>query len=238
MSRAFKDLVKKACVTEMGFCAHSADARMSPEALIASCYVYGGTTKTGVQELRKALDTGTPQLREARAFVAQIYKLITEGRYASGVPRDISRMAAPSRDEARQELAEVGHNLWTAWAIALENARERHPEVFGLVADPIAWQHRLDTLKVQRAELFQKIAESFESDDLAVSDIKPDGRALVTMALAPGRVPLGPLHTLGERLVNHLLREDPQQWAETKSEATKPSTSRRSSRTSSNAMLG
>jgi hypothetical protein len=80
------------------------------------------------------------------------------------------------------------------------------------VADPLAWQHKLDSLKAQRAELFQRISESFEADDLVVSDIKADGRALVTMALAPGRVTLGPLHTLGERLVNHLLREEPEKW--------------------------
>jgi hypothetical protein len=196
---------------------------LSPEALIEGCYAYGGTGPEKVSELRKALDAGTPQLRGARAFVSQIYKLIIEGRYVGGVPRDITRMAAPSRDEARQELGELGHNLfWTVWAIAVENAREKHPEVFGLVADPIAWQYRLDALKVQLVELYQKISESFEADDLVVPDIKPDGRALVTMALAPGRVPLGPLHTLGERLVNYLLREDPEKWGRSKSETTEP----------------
>jgi hypothetical protein len=186
---------------------------MSPEAIIEGCYAYGGTTKTKVAALREALDAGTPQLRASRAFVSQVYKLILEGRYAGGVPRDIVRMGVPSRDEARQELAELGHNLWTAWVIAVENARERHPEVFGIVADPLAWQHKLDNLKVQRAELFQRISESFEADDLVVSDIKPDGRALVIMVLAPGKVTLGPLHTLGERLVNHLLSTEPEKWS-------------------------
>ncbi len=114
MSREFNDLVQRACTTEMEFRSHSSDGRLSPEAIIEGCYAYGGTGPEKVAALREALRANTPQLREARAFVHQVYKLVIEGRYGR-VPRDVTRMAAaPSRDGARQELAEIGHNMVSA----------------------------------------------------------------------------------------------------------------------------
>jgi|SRR5918996_2935920 hypothetical protein len=99
MSKEFKDLVKRACAAEMEFRRHSNDGRMSPQAMIEACYAYGGTSPAKVTALREALDAGTPQLRESRAFVHQVSKLIREGRYG-GVPRDTTRMsAAPSMSE-------------------------------------------------------------------------------------------------------------------------------------------
>ena len=216
MSEKFEFLVRNAVAVERDLREHCNDSRLTSQASLKFCYEYGGTSSEEVSELRAVLNTGTLQLRETRAFVGQVYKLIIEGRY-SGVPKDLVRMsAAPLAVEARQELAELGHSLWTAWAIAIENVRDRHPEKFGLVSDPEQWQDKLDNLKIRREELFQKIGESFESDDLEVSDIRSDGRALVTARLSEGKVSIGPLHDFAERLVNFLLQQDPE-WGKDKS---------------------
>lgn len=212
MSKEFENLIRECCAVEASLRETSVDTRLSADAIITQCLQYGMTSLARVDNLRQALLDHPDRLRNTSAFIRQAEKLIESGRMAAGAPKDIVRMAScPARDEARAELAEFNHNLHTAWAIAVQNTHRRYPESFGKRQDLLGYTGKVENLRAKRADLFEKIPRAFQQDDLLIGDLDRNGRARISLKIAP-EVNLLPLESLAERLVDHLLAVDPNRW--------------------------
>lgn len=116
-------------------------------------------------------------------------------------------------EEAAGELAEIGLSRWELFALAVEVAAKRYPNVFGDVDDMGAREGRLMELDLKRTVLLGKLNTGWQPDDVHIHEIRADGAALITFKLAmPDLVPVAPQRDCGERLVNTLAsRED--NWA-------------------------
>jgi hypothetical protein len=106
------------------------------------------------------------------------------------------------------ELGGHPEKLFLLWTIAADLAYQQNPDVFGTVEDLAAHKARIAELEAKRKELHKRFPSTWAHGDLHIGRITSDGAALITFAKAPGEVPVHPLETAGERLVEYLLRQE------------------------------
>lgn len=208
----FERLVREACASEYRYIEYSSDTRMSCGAIVDGCLERAGSSPERLNSLRRRLEDPQQHLPGCRAFRRQVAKLFAEGRLSGSIPANLARMNVSSaRDDAQFELMQLGHSLFELWSLSAQDAEIRHPECFGSVTDMGIWKESQAKLKAERDALFERIAQEFQPSDTAISQVRSDGSVFVYFKLAPA-VALYPLHSVGARLVTHLLNEDPS-WA-------------------------
>ena len=104
--------------------------------------------------------------------------------------------------------------------------------------DQGAHRERLEEVKAQRDRLFEQIGKAWGSEDISLTDIKPDSTAKIGCTIAP-KVAVAPVDTLGQWLIEHLLSNgDPQKWGGQSATESQPlHNSRRSSKVSSDVQV-
>ena len=102
------------------------------------------------------------------------------------------------------ELAAVPSNLFEAFALAVKIAAERHAENFGVVESSKVHAEKFRQIAALRDRLLKEISSAYTADDLTIGMVGSDGRGAITLKISGGAVSLGPVESLGERLINWL----------------------------------
>lgn len=212
MGKNFEELVREACIAESKVRGMSDSPKMSLTALVHECLTRADSTQHNLDFLRRLIDEQPMRFRNSRSFIRQAMRWFLDRRLSSGVPKDTSRMALPSRDDAALELIGSSFGLYMLWALAAENSAKKDPSIFGEDEDIENYKQRYKELKEKADSLIEQINQSFMPSDTVATAPDSNGRSLITFRLAEGKVPVYPLRDCGRRLINHLLDSDPS-WA-------------------------
>lgn len=208
MSLKFNQLVKEACAAEQALRLHTADRRLSAAAYLDEALRVADSTPEALADLEAKLTTATADLSGIRVYLKAIERMISDGRVPQP-PLNMKRAAFPGRDCAARELLAFGANVFELWALAALRVAAKRPEAFGPVEDLAGYEAKEAALKAWREALFQRIGTEFSHDDLVIGEVRSDGAALITFELAAGMVPLAPRRDAGERLITHLVNNEP-----------------------------
>jgi hypothetical protein len=176
--------------------ATSPNKHLTAEAFLRETVQLARSTLKRVMTLRKALNGESP------AASATLRRMVTfiAGPNCKAPPSRLMSLRWLSNDATTAELTHIG-NFTTAdlFAVAVQVAGERYPEIFGASESTGSVEAELAALNRERAALFIKIRDAWTSRDVLASarDAAP------CFKLAP-EVPIAPDTDAAERLVNAL----------------------------------
>jgi len=169
---------------------------ISGAAFLRETLALAKSSQKRINQLRKAVDTASAASATLRRMVTFIC-----GPNCKLPPTREDRLRTLSNDATSVELAQLGnYSTSELFALAVQIATERHPEVFGEVDSSQDFAGQVIKLKARQAELFAQIAVGWTADDVLAGD----RQAPPAFKLAPD-VSIAPAADAAERLVKALV---------------------------------
>jgi hypothetical protein len=141
--------------------------------------------------------------------VDRISREIVRAQKFSVIPKDASKLTSRLKffasDKVPAEISRFNSSLLTVFAVALAEAADQYPEVFGKATGSKEVTQNIAELQARQQELFAKIQADIPTDELDFGDYR-QGRA------TPARfkntpVEVAPPQTAGQRLVAFLMSQ-------------------------------
>jgi hypothetical protein len=204
----FEELVRSRVEVERQIRAHHDPraTRLTPAAYVAEAIRNARTSAQRIAELRATLEGGAPGLDNVRLAYRLLIRAIGTSPNYPWPPSTAGRVPRLS-EAAKAELGTLNSHELELFAAAAATCAEnaaRFPAAFGEAESSASVKERERELRHRADELDCRIADAFGAADLLVDDVDAQGRARVTLWLAPA-VPIYPRENLGTRLAAYLL---------------------------------
>jgi len=182
--------------------------RLSGPACLREAMALAKCSTKQLDELRAVLQDGTPGLDSSRASVARIKRELLYTRRLNTIPSDAGQLVSRLRYYCRgapEELSGYKASVLTLLCVAIAEASEENPKLFGTVDSSADLNQNVVELQARQKELFARIATSIPTDELDFGEYL-QGRA-TPARFKNTNVEVAPATSAGQRLVAYLMSQ-------------------------------